>query len=80
MSAFLCFGEVLFDGLPTGPVVGGAPLNVALHLHQWGQSTHIASALGPDAHAETLRAFLTERGFPLAGLAQHRAGGPVGSM
>lgn len=71
MSAFLCFGEVLFDGLPTGPVVGGAPLNVALHLHQWGQSTHIASALGPDAHAETLRAFLSERGFPLTGLAQH---------
>lgn len=30
MIQFLCFGEVLFDGLPAGPVPGGAPLNVVL--------------------------------------------------
>lgn len=30
MIQFLCFGEVLFDGLPTGPEPGGAPLNVVL--------------------------------------------------
>ena len=30
MIQFLCFGEVLFDGLPAGPVPGGAPLNFVL--------------------------------------------------
>jgi hypothetical protein len=28
----LCFGEVLWDMLPSGAKPGGAPLNVAIHL------------------------------------------------
>ncbi|MGB4561189.1 MAG: PfkB family carbohydrate kinase [Schleiferiaceae bacterium] len=71
MIQFLCFGEVLFDGLPTGPEPGGAPLNVALHLHQWGYRTHVASAVGQDAHASAMRSFLAERDFPIMGIADH---------
>ncbi len=71
MTGILCFGEVLFDGLPTGPVAGGAPLNVALHLNEWGESAQIASAVGSDDHADTMRTFLKVRGFPLSGLITH---------
>ena len=68
MKQVLCFGEVLFDGLPSGPVVGGAPLNVALHLHQWGVPVKMASSIGADAPGEMLLQFLSSRNFPIDGL------------
>lgn len=70
MSAILCFGEVLFDGLPNGPTVGGAPLNVALHLHQWGVKTHIASAIGKDEWGKKLMRFLNQREFSHRGITE----------
>ncbi len=30
----ICFGEILWDCLPTGRFPGGASLNVAYHLRQ----------------------------------------------
>ncbi|MGZ8538962.1 MAG: hypothetical protein ACXWV9_11900 [Flavisolibacter sp.] len=30
----VCFGEVLWDILPSGAVPGGAPMNVTYHLHK----------------------------------------------
>jgi fructokinase len=30
----VCFGEVLWDIFPSGAVPGGAPMNVAYHLHK----------------------------------------------
>ena len=44
----LCVGETLFDGLPSGIFLGGAPLNVAAHLSHMGSSTCYASAVGRD--------------------------------
>ncbi len=38
MSSIICFGEVLWDMLPTGAKPGGAPLNVAVHLKKQGQN------------------------------------------
>lgn len=35
----VCFGEVLFDVLPTEKKAGGAPMNVAYHLTTLGQPT-----------------------------------------
>ena len=32
MSTVICFGEILWDVLPHGRFLGGAPLNVAYHL------------------------------------------------
>jgi len=44
----LCFGEVLWDCLPTGRFLGGAPLNVAYHLARLGRPSVLVSSLGQD--------------------------------
>lgn len=59
------FGEMLWDCLPTGPVAGGAPMNVALNLHQLGLSSRLISAVGNDEDGEKLLSFLREFGLPL---------------
>lgn len=45
----ICFGEVLWDILPEGPRIGGAPLNVCYHLKQHGIKSQIVSQVGDDA-------------------------------
>lgn len=45
----LCFGEALWDCLPEGRHVGGAPLNVAYHLSQLGCSAWPVSGVGDDS-------------------------------
>lgn len=43
------FGEVLFDRFPDGSkVLGGAPLNVAWHLHAFGSEPLVVSRIGDD--------------------------------
>lgn len=44
----LCFGEVLWDALPDGLFLGGAPFNVAAHLVQLEVPAAIVSAVGND--------------------------------
>ena len=44
----LCVGECLFDALPSGIFLGGAPLNVACHLAELGAQASFASAVGDD--------------------------------
>ena len=52
----LCVGEVLWDSLPDGLFLGGAPLNVACHLRALGVPAAIASRVGEDVlGAEVLR-------------------------
>lgn len=47
----LIFGEVLFDCFPDGAaVLGGAPFNVAWHLHGMGLAPLMISAVGNDQH------------------------------
>ena len=41
-------GEVLWDQLPQGDVLGGAPANVAYHAGQLGTESYIISAIGND--------------------------------
>ncbi|MGC4070985.1 MAG: carbohydrate kinase [Nibricoccus sp.] len=43
-----CFGEVLWDILPHGRFLGGAPLNVAYHLRRLGNDARLISAVGRD--------------------------------
>jgi fructokinase len=52
------FGEMLWDCLPTGPVAGGAPMNVALNLHQLGLQSRLISAVGADEDGDKLLDFL----------------------
>ena len=43
------FGEVLYDCFPNSdPVLGGAPFNVAWHLHAFGIDVELVSAVGDD--------------------------------
>ena len=42
-------GEILFDLLPAGPQLGGAPANFAYHVNQLGGKGIAISAIGKDA-------------------------------
>ena len=44
----VAFGEALWDLLPTGPVLGGAPLNFAYRVNSLGHPSIIVSRLGKD--------------------------------
>ncbi|WP_221030783.1 carbohydrate kinase family protein [Actomonas aquatica] len=44
----LCFGETLWDFLPEGLFPGGAPFNVAYHLHQLDTDVRLISGIGKD--------------------------------
>lgn len=57
------FGEMLWDCLPSGAVPGGAPMNVALHLHQLGLDSKLISAIGDDPDGKKLIEFLSTFGF-----------------
>lgn len=47
-TEILCIGEILWDGLPSGLHLGGAPLNVCFHLHQFGINATMAGRVGED--------------------------------
>jgi len=59
----VCFGEVLWDVLPTGKVAGGAPMNVAFHLNNFGVEARMASRIGDDEPGRELKAFLEKKGL-----------------
>lgn len=44
----LCVGEMLWDALPEGLFLGGAPFNVACHLQALGQEAAFGSRVGDD--------------------------------
>ncbi len=54
MSRFICVGEVLWDDMPDGLFLGGAPFNVACHLHQLGQDVVMVSRVGKDELGERI--------------------------
>ncbi len=58
------FGEMLWDCLPSGPVAGGAPMNVALNLHQLGLNSRLISAIGNDTDGRNLLEFLNSFEIP----------------
>lgn len=47
-SEILCVGEVLWDALPAGLFLGGAPFNVACHLRAAGLPAAMVSRVGND--------------------------------
>jgi len=50
----VCFGEVLWDVLPTGAVPGGAPVNVAYHLQKLSKNAGVISRIGNDKNGDDL--------------------------
>lgn len=58
-------GEVLWDQLPQGDVLGGAPANVAYHASQLGAESYIISAVGDDEPGEEIISRLKAKGINL---------------
>lgn len=54
-AAILCFGEIVWDSLPEGIFLGGAPLNVAFHLNRMGNAALPVSRVGRDYLGEETR-------------------------
>ncbi|GAC1371198.1 MAG: carbohydrate kinase [Hymenobacter sp.] len=61
--AIACFGEMLWDVLPTGKQPGGAPLNVAVHLRNFGLEAALISRVGHDDLGTELLAFVESKGL-----------------
>ena len=59
----VCFGEVLWDLLPSGKIAGGAPMNVAVHANQLGLNAIMISAVGNDELGNGIMSFLLSRGL-----------------
>ncbi len=59
----VCFGEVLWDMLPTGAKPGGAPLNVAVHLKKQGANPLLISRVGIDSGGDKLLHFIETAGL-----------------
>jgi fructokinase len=57
-------GEVLWDLLPAGAQLGGAPANFAWHAHALGAEAQIISRAGKDALGEQIRQRLAEMKLP----------------
>ena len=83
----LAVGEALFDGLPDGITLGGAPLNVAVHVAELGGSASFCGAVGADRLGLEVARRLASRGVDcslLSTVAQHETGfvsvdvGPTG--
>jgi fructokinase len=61
----VCFGEVLWDVLPTGALPGGAPMNVAYHLQKQGVKTAMISRVGRDERGDLLKNILGQNKMSL---------------
>ena len=60
-----CFGEILWDVLPTSKQAGGAPMNVAADLRNFGINAQMISRVGTDDLGRELIEFLQKKGLPL---------------
>jgi fructokinase len=56
----VCFGEILWDILPTGAQPGGAPMNVAYHLKKLGSDPALITRIGFDDYGKKLVNILSE--------------------
>lgn len=56
-------GEALWDVLPEGKKIGGAPANFAYHVSQFGLSSCVVSAVGADALGKEIIENFTSKGL-----------------
>jgi len=62
----LVAGEILFDVFPRYKRLGGAPFNVAFHLHKLGLPSCFISRIGKDNEGIDILDILKQRGFPIS--------------
>jgi len=72
-------GELLWDVLPGGRKLGGAPLNFAHHCAQLGASAHPVGAVGDDPDGAEIRRILASKNLPDAHV-QADAAHPTGRV
>ena len=73
----LCVGEILWDALPDGLFLGGAPFNVACHLQALGREAAFVSRVGDDRLGHEALRRMRARNLD-AGLMQIDASLPTG--
>lgn len=56
-------GEVLWDVLPEGKKLGGAPANFAYHVSQFGLNSRVVSAIGNDKLGTEIERDFSEKGL-----------------
>lgn len=64
----MLFGEILFEEFPDGPVLGGAPLNVARHLLGLGIEPLVISRVGDDELGSRAIQMMADSGLLTAGV------------
>lgn len=72
-------GEVLWDLLPAGKQLGGAPANVALHARALGADAALVSRVGDDEAGRDILRRLDDQGLPGA-LVQTDPSAPTGTV
>ena len=55
MNTIVGMGEALWDVLPEGKKIGGAPANFAYHVSQFGFDSRVVSAVGRDADGREIK-------------------------
>lgn len=73
----VCFGEVLWDVFGEERKPGGAPMNVAYHVHTLGIPAVMISSVGRDEPGDSLLKFLNSRSFNTSFI-QHSQEFPTG--
>ena len=66
VSRLICVGETLWDVLPQGEFLGGAPLNVATHAARLGLEARLVSRVGGDDRGRRALAEIRRRGVDIA--------------
>lgn len=74
----ISFGEVLFDVFEDGAHLGGAPLNLAVHLHRLGARVQLISAVGQDELANRAIRQIEQEGLSTSSIA--RVPQPTGAV
>src|SRR5277367_2676955 len=72
-------GEILWDLLPNGKQLGGAPANFAYHAHALGARSRVISRVGPDPLGAEILQRLQALGLPIADI-QVDPSAPTGTV
>src|SRR5277367_540130 len=72
-------GEVLWDLLPAGPQLGGAPANFAYHAHALGADACLVTRVGDDEFGREILRRLGEQGIA-DGTVQVDMAAPTGTV
>lgn len=75
----VCFGELLWDCLPRGLFLGGAPINAAYHLSRQGLRVLPVSAVGRDFLGDEARRRIAAWGMDVRFVTRH-PGRPTGTV